>query len=254
MSTQYNFKRYEIKYRISLQQMEYLLALLEPEMQADAFGLHKINNLYYDTENYELIRRSLEKPVYKEKFRLRWYNDTPKVFAEIKKKYKGIVYKRRVAAPEEELLQFLAGQTQLADNLQNQAEILHFFTRYPISPKAYVGYDRLALAGRKDPELRVTFDRNLVWSTEHLLPHGCRQEQPILPPDQVIMEIKIHDAMPFWLARLLSEQGIFASSFSKYGTYYKNEVLPAVSPAAITGEDLCTEELPAGLAAEGYLL
>jgi hypothetical protein len=48
-----------------------------------------------------IISRSLDKPLYKEKLRLRIYGEGPveTVFFELKKKFKGIVYKRRIGLP-----------------------------------------------------------------------------------------------------------------------------------------------------------
>ena len=42
-------------------------------MSVDSYGKHTIGNVYYDTDTYELITRPVEKPKYKEKFRIRSY-------------------------------------------------------------------------------------------------------------------------------------------------------------------------------------
>lgn len=103
MAYQTIFERYEYKYLITRAQKESILKAMEPYMQPDEYGPTTIRNIYYDTEDYRLIRRSLERPVYKEKLRLRSYaqaSPESTVFAELKKKYKSVVYKRRLALPE----------------------------------------------------------------------------------------------------------------------------------------------------------
>ena len=82
------------------QQQRFLLEGMAPYRKKDAYGAYTICNIYYDTGDWRLIRKSLEKPVYKEKLRVRSYGvpmGDDKVFVELKKKYDGVVYKRRVA-------------------------------------------------------------------------------------------------------------------------------------------------------------
>ena len=88
MSYQNTFKRYEIKYLITEQQMELLKELMYRYMLPDKFGKSIISNIYFDTPSKLLIRRSLEKPIYKEKLRVRSYGtatDDSTVFIELKK-------------------------------------------------------------------------------------------------------------------------------------------------------------------------
>ena len=61
------FERVEIKYLLSREQYDALRIKLEPYMQVDEYGLSTISSIYYDTANYDIIRTSMEKPVYKEK-------------------------------------------------------------------------------------------------------------------------------------------------------------------------------------------
>ena len=105
MNYQDTFKRYEIKYLLSAKQKKEFMKTIERYMTLDRYGRTTIQNIYYDTPDWRLIRTSLEKPVYKEKLRLRSYgtaNPEKTVFIEIKKKYDGVVYKRRTSAPEKE--------------------------------------------------------------------------------------------------------------------------------------------------------
>ena len=226
--TQLTFKRYEKKYLLSRAQAEKLFPALEGHIVPDAYFRSTVCSVYYDTDDYALIRRSIEAPVYKEKLRLRSYN-VPEadgtVFIELKKKYKGMVYKRRVAMGAKAAMAYLAGETPPPERSQMTKEIDWFLSQNAVKPKVFIACDRSAWVDRDDPGLRITFDENLRWRTDDLdLTHGSRGES-LLEPGSVLMEIKIPDSAPLWLARLLSDQALFPTSFSKYGTCYKNHIL-----------------------------
>lgn len=238
------FKRKEIKYLLSSEERNALLPILETCMEPDAFAHSSISNLYYDTPDFRMVRRSLEKPMYKEKLRLRSYGtpeDTSTVFPEIKKKAMGIVYKRRISLPYQEAVSFLSGQqiastdmcngttqqiasTDMCDGTTRQ--ILHeldwMLASYEnLSPRVFLSYERDSYKGISDPSLRLTLDQDILFRTDRLdLREGAFGEA-ILLPDQALMEVKISNAAPLWLAQALSEVGIFPVSFSKYGRAYE---------------------------------
>lgn len=232
------FKRYEKKYLLSLAQYKALRSALEAWMQPDEYGLHTISNIYYDTDDYRLIRGSIAKPVYKEKLRLRSYgvptaDDT--VFLELKKKFDGVVFKRRAAMPLWQAAQYLQTGQKPRDE-QILREIDWFLQSYPLSPKVFICYDRIALFGRADHELRVTFDTNIRCRQTMLALDKGAWGAPLLPDGQVLMEIKIHSAMPLWMAELLSVLCIYPCSFSKYGNCYTKMLLPDI---LINGGMIC---------------
>lgn len=112
------FKRKEVKYLLTEAQLFALRLALEAHMEPDDFAHSSIYNLYYDTPDFRLIRRSLEKPAYKEKLRLRSYgvpDEETQVFPEIKKKARGIVYKRRVCMPYGDALRYLSRRQPCGD-------------------------------------------------------------------------------------------------------------------------------------------
>jgi len=224
------FERYEKKYLLPWEQFEKLLPALERRMTRDRYGEYRISSIYFDTEKFDVARASLEKPVYKEKLRLRSYGPpeggTP-VFLELKKKYHDKVYKRGISLPYTQVRQFPAGGNWKRSNPQIGAEIDQFLTRYeevPV-PAAFIRYDRLAFAGIEDPSLRVTFDTNLRCREVPLELDNDSGGEPLLDPRQVLMEVKTSGAIPLWLCRLLSVNAIFPSSFSKYGTFYTGVIL-----------------------------
>jgi hypothetical protein len=219
------FKRYEMKYLLDEDKYRLLRQRLKDKLSVDCFGRTAICNIYFDTPDHRLIRTSLEKPVYKEKLRLRSYG-TPQeggtVFIELKKKYKGVVYKRR------EKMELLEAENYLYDNMpsvkqtQITREIDWFIKAYRcLEPSMYISYNRTAMYGIDDPELRITFDSNILWREEELRLGYGEWGNPILEEGQRLMEIKLPGTMPLWLAHLLDEFKIYPVSFSKYGRGYQ---------------------------------
>lgn len=223
MNTQTVFKRYEFKYFLNETQLDALMPLINTHMRTDAYGKSSILNLYFDTPNDMLIRHSLEKPVYKEKLRLRSYTvpdaDTP-VFLEIKKKYKGVVYKRRAGTSYQQMLRYLNEQIPFSDS-QIMHEIDYFMQYYPnLTPHVFLSYEREAFHAPACSDLRITFDRNILWRQENLsLAAGIYGTQ-LLPDNSILMEVKTSGGMPLWLTHFLTEEHLQRRGFSKYGTVY----------------------------------
>lgn len=217
------FKRIEKKYLLNRAQYYAVLNGIENTMEPDVYSNYEISNIYYDTYHFDLIRASLEKPVYKEKLRVRSYGIPSRgddVFVELKKKYDGVVYKRRITMSAENAENSLAaGYIGRSDQISK--EINWFLHIYDLHPAAYIGYDREAFAGIEDPELRLTFDTNLRGRSWDLSLSDGDHGIYIIPKDMILMEIKIPGCTPLWLSHLLSRNNIFDTSFSKYGTYYK---------------------------------
>lgn len=219
------FKRYEIKYFITPAQKQALLRLMQARMQPDGYGKSTIRNLYYDTPDYRLVRRSNEKPLYKEKLRMRSYagvtRDEP-VFVELKKKYRAVVYKRRLEMTQAEACAWLAGDCALPQPTQIGQEIDYFRAFYgKLMPQVFLSYEREAFYACDDGSFRVTFDENILSRTERVSlcedPFGT----PLLPENTLLMEIKTAGAIPLWLTAFLTENRIFKTSFSKYGEAYR---------------------------------
>lgn len=225
------FKRYEKKYILSPWDYEALWERLGPYMEPDEFFSSTVCSVYYDTENFALIRNSIDAPIYKEKLRLRSYNipgpeDT--VFVELKEKFKGLVYKRRITMGELEAEEYLAGQIPPPDDRQVTREIDWFLKTNKVRPRVFIASEREAWVAKDEKELRITFDRDIRWrDTELSLRYGSHGEN-ILTDGTVLMEIKMPESAPMWLARMLSELSIFPQGFSKYGTCYRNNLINGV--------------------------
>ncbi len=221
------FKRYEKKYLMTLAQYEALLPRILNKVRMDQYGDYTISNIYFDTKDYELIRTSLEKPTYKEKLRLRSYGEVgkeDKVFVEIKKKFDGVVYKRRVEMTLAQAEEYLYNNGNPKIDCQIMKELDWFTQRYPLEPAVFLAYDRKAYSGIDDEELRITFDTNIRYRETKLSLEKGGSGNLLLPPNLVLMEVKIPGVMPLWLSHLLSELEIYPNSFSKYGTYYKQNM------------------------------
>lgn len=228
MATPTRFERQEVKYMVTEQQQAALLRLMQDYMQPDRFGRSTICNLYFDTPDFLLIRRSTEKPVYKEKLRLRSYGVATadsRVYAELKKKYKGIVYKRR----EDMAYHYaegwlLEGETPVpTGQVVEEIQYLRRFYR-DLAARVYISAEREAYlaTGGGCPDLRITFDRNILWRAHDLRLSSGVYGNSLLAPGQRLMEVKSSLGLPLWLCRFLSEQGIYKTSFSKYGHAYRS--------------------------------
>ncbi len=218
------FQRIEKKYLMDRETYEAFYARIGEYMKVDEYGLNTICNVYYDTPQFDLIRTSIEKPVYKEKLRIRSYGvpgpESP-TYVEIKKKYKGVVYKRRIQLTLDETEKYLNRGIKPEKNTQIRKEIDYFLKLYHPIPKMYIAYDRIAMYGIEDPSLRLTLDFNIRTRDHDLTLGAGDQGELLLAPGQVLMEIKVGGAYPLWLVRLLDELKIYPTSFSKYGTIYK---------------------------------
>lgn len=224
------FQRIEKKYHLSGEKYWSLIQSLKPYMQMDEYGRHTICNIYYDTPHYDLIRHSIEKPPYKEKLRLRSYGvpgqeDT--VYIEIKKKWQRTVYKRRAAMPLNQAEAWLNHGLRPSLDSQILREIDYFMAFYKPVPKLFLAYDRIACCGIENSDIRITFDANIRSRESDLSLALGDNGVSLLDSKEILMEIKIPDAMPLWLSGMLSELKIYPASFSKYGSIYKRKLITA---------------------------
>ena len=217
------FRRVEKKYRLTPSQKDALLALIGPRLTPDAHGRNTICSLYLDTPDHLIIRNSIIARTYKEKLRLRSYG-TPAmddhVFLEIKKKYKGVIYKRREIMTLHDAMTYIEdGRKPCDSQIMREIDYAMRFYRSP-KPMMLIAYERVAYFDAENPDLRITFDTNVrARDTDCRLENGAQGEY-LLPEDVILMEIKTGGAMPVWLAQALSECGILPGRFSKYGTAY----------------------------------
>ncbi len=270
MAFQTVFKRYELKYMITREQKDVILRAMEPYMVQDKFGRSTIRNIYFDTDDYILARHSIAKPDFKEKLRIRSYaaaSPDSTVFVELKRKFDHVVYKRRVALPENFAMKWtqgfagrlsgsgtassgtagsITGKTARGDGAGNPhselaalppqmtSEINYFLNYYgTLRPAVFLSYDRLAYRMRDaDSDFRVTFDENILFRDYDMSLESDIYGTPLLEDGKVLMEIKCSGGIPLWMTQVLSEEHIYKTSFSKYGTAYSRYIQPEMQREA----------------------
>ena len=221
------FKRREMKFLLDEEQYNQILSAVSDFMTEDPYSNQTVLNIYLDNYNNDLIRSSLGKPIYKEKVRLRCYGgaeDNSTAFLEIKKKYRGITYKRRLERSYKELYDYITDGVTPETRGQVFEELDYLIKRMGLKPKIVICYDRKAFYGNDDKEFRLTFDGNVRYRRNDLdLRSGDGGEYLSSQPYR-IMEVKSAGAIPLQLVKKLSEFKIYHGSFSKYGNIYANEL------------------------------
>lgn len=216
-------KRYELKYVLNKEQVERFKVKILDRMKMDKYGLTTISSIYYDTPNCTLINRSIEKPFYKEKIRLRSYGlatENSPVFLEIKRKNDKIVYKRRIATSELKADRFFQEGEEFNQG-QISRELQAFKEKYQtLNPKYLIIYDRIAYY-QDNSDVRITLDMNPRYRTSDLNLHTSLEGIPLLKEGEAILEVKVQHSVPLWLVDILTKEKIHQSSFSKVGTAHK---------------------------------
>lgn len=225
MEYQSVFKRYEMKYIMTRQQKKLVLETMLQYMSLDKFGHTTIRNVYFDTDTYRLVRRSLEKPIYKEKLRIRSYKKVSandKVYIELKKKYDDVVYKRREELSQIEVLNWIDNNIPFPCLTQIGREIDYFFKYYTtLRPRVFLSYEREAFYAHDNSDFRVTFDENILARQEEISLSKDVWGENLIDDEYVLMEIKTSGGIPLWMVKALSQNKVYKTSFSKYGTAYQ---------------------------------
>ncbi len=239
------FKRYELKYMITLEQKQTILDAMSPYMSPDKYGRSTIRNIYFDNDSYRLIRRSIERPAYKEKLRVRSYElatEGSTVFVELKKKYQKVVYKRRLAMCERDAMKWVEREEVPIESSQILREIDYFIDFYGnLKPKLFLSYEREAYYDNDDGEFRVTFDENILARQTDLTLCSPPYGSPLLEDGKVIMELKCSGGIPLWMVDVLSREKIYKTSFSKYGTAYETLIFPELYiPDSVKHKEIIT--------------
>ena len=213
------------------------------------FGSPRVQSLYFDTRDYALIRASLERPAFKEKLRLRAYGEPGTLetsYLEIKRKFRKTGYKRRASLPLEQALESLTAGRLPPETGQVGREAQWMLDRYDLRPAALIGCERDAWTCPEEPEVRITFDRNITFRDRNMDMNRKAEGYPLLAAGQRLMEIKTGGTLPLWLARLLEETGVRRTHFSKYGLAYRQYILPGRRGNERTESECSTVYLPMG--------
>lgn len=218
-------RRSELKYHLSKEQLAFFKNNIEEHMRVDKYGLTTIFSIYFDTPTFTLINKSIERPKYKEKIRVRSYgltNETSPVFLEIKRKNDGVVYKRRIVTTESQVNSFLNENDEL-NKTQIGRELVAFKEKYgSLEPKYLIISDRIAYI-KDNSDVRVTLDFNPRYRIDNLNLHSSSEGIPLLEEGDAILEIKVQNSIPIWLTKILTEGKIYKTTFSKVGNAHKRE-------------------------------
>ncbi len=250
MRFQSTFARVEKKFVLTAGQADGVIrALNDHGFRENVFGSPLIQSVYYDTPDFMLTRRSIERPNYKEKLRMRTYghpDGTSPAYVEIKKKVNGIVYKRRTSLPLDQAVQAVARKRLLPGNGQIGREIEWFIHSYPgLRPAVLIACERRAF---ENPEegLRVTFDSGVRYRDRDLdLTHPA-EGTCLLPRGEILMEVKVPGAYPLWMTDLIWKIGAVPTHFSKVGTAYAGHILPVRRESLLlrAGQHSVLQEVP----------
>ena len=233
MDTACIFKRIEKKYLLTEEQYTLLFERIGTHLRPDEFGRSTVLSLYLDTPDHRIIRSSIEAADYKEKLRLRSYGtaaaDTV-VFLELKKKFGGVVYKRRAAMTLAEAERYLRqGVKPFESQIMSEIDWAMRLYGWP-QGAMMIACEREAWFDDRHPDLRLTFDRNIRFRESELRLDRGSAGITLLPERTVLLEIKTAGAMPLWLADALDELGILPGSFSKYGAAYSRTLQTKNNP------------------------
>ena len=226
MGYQATFKRYEIKYMLNAQEKKEILRAMEPHMKLDQYGRTTIRNIYYDTDTFRLIRNSLDGPIYKEKLRIRSYAEAAPedpVFVELKKKYDSVIYKRRLVLSEQQAAECFHKGEPLPVDSQIAREIEYFRGYYGrLHPAVFLSYEREAYYSLDGSDFRVTFDENILYREQDFSLGSKIYGHPLLQHGETLMEVKTSGGIPLWMSRVLTQNHLYKTSFSKYGAAYRD--------------------------------
>ena len=236
MNATCNFKRIEKKYLLSETRYEKLFRRIGSHLKPDEYGRSTVMSLYLDTPDRRMIRNSIEAADYKEKLRMRSYGTAAAdstVFLELKKKFGGVVYKRRAAMTLTEAERYLrTGIKPFESQIMSELDWAMRFYGWP-KGAMLIACEREAWFDEEHPDLRLTFDRNIRCRENELRLDRGSAGTALLPKDRVLLEIKTAGAMPLWLADALNAEGILPGSFSKYGEAYLRTLETKKHPVSI---------------------
>lgn len=228
------FDRIEKKYLITKEDKKKLLKTIKKYMQKDNYYKSEIYNVYFDTDNYDLIIQSIDQPIFKHKLRARGYKGYDRVFLEIKTKIRGRDLnpgcKRRVMITHDDYAELINGKKtvqelaaksqEFATDLQIAKEVDYLIAHHNLKPKIMTIYNRESYKG--DDSLRITFDENLKYDHQILSLNQAKHGKMYFKDKRdIIMEIKAHGVLPLWLVRILSENKLYPQQFSKVGKSYE---------------------------------
>lgn len=242
MSSPIVFSRHEIKYLIPFSLVEPISRYVEMYCDLDPYsakspdGFYLINNLYFDTENFEFLERKNENVANRFNVRARSYGEdpVPPYFLEVKQKLGDMTRKIRAKVFDDKWPDLVINGPSAEDlakyepkERRNLETFIHTVQSYRAEPKVFTQYRRKAYASHLDEYARVTFDRDLRYSRMdeyNLHPPKDRMnhyDDPLVfdldEQSKIILELKSNKEVPLWMLDIVRRFDLQCTGFSKYG-------------------------------------
>ncbi|MCF7889920.1 polyphosphate polymerase domain-containing protein [Candidatus Bipolaricaulota bacterium] len=227
-------RRYEYKYLIGRELVRGVTGFLSQYLELDEYCRERENNsytvrsIYYDNPRFTCFHEKLDGQKYREKFRIRTYNNpgTASIFLEDKKK-NGSFYEKRRAELSEDTMRIIDDphfdgneERPIPEKDKSLIERFLFHLRgKAYFPAALVAYDREAYVEPGGNNIRVTLDKNLRAASFPSLDQIFEEERlEYILYNWIILEVKFSQLLPRWLKRLVSLFNLNRQACSKYCT------------------------------------
>lgn len=248
-SLETRFKRVETKYLVARSDLADLMQDLKPYFIEDDYPTSTISNIYFDTEDFDVIQDALNRQNRREKIRMRTYLAQPQadsqVFLEIKAKDEaGLGHKYRLLSNPLSITRLmtdgLVDESITDHHLVEEIQMLRDRYDQQLKPRMYIYYDRYSMKEKKSiqgyphTKIRLTLDQNLTYRDEDVSFFKGKAGLPLLDEDMVIMEIKAPGDQPQWLQDILDKHGLVEHKFSKYSCAYHRSQGLAYAPRPVT--------------------
>ncbi len=225
------FNRYELKYILDARRcralVEDLKNFMVPDVHGDGDGYYRVLSLYYDSPQLSGYWSKIEGLKFRRKLRLRVYpgadlRGVTTGFVEIKQRINRTVQKKRIILPLDQA-ELLCDECVIPEGITDQVdmvaaqEIAYMIRVLHLRPKCIVSYRRLAFeGGRYERGMRLTFDMQLQGRVHALKVNEIAQNYYFMPPDSLIMEVKVNERIPAWMTSLLARHNCQLQRVSKY--------------------------------------
>ena len=234
--------RHEAKYIIHPSLVPRIREYIRPFCEPDPNGKgeppeYVITTLQLDSPNLALHHAKENEARNRFKLRARTYGkpgDSP-VFAEVKQKNNGIIYKSRAAIPFDKWNESLVYDKHLDLRFKTPRQETSFLTFLRLvreigaRPVTLIRYTRESYFGRIDHYARVTFDRNLLcqptesWDSwgrggRWINIDSTLAQNKSLSYSGVVLELKTLSDAPLWMVDLVMEFGLERTGNCKYST------------------------------------
>lgn len=211
--------KHDITYSEYLAIRSRLNAVAKIDKNALSDGNYQIRSLYFDNYNDKALREKIDGAYYREKFRIRYYNnDTTVIHLEKKTKIGGLGNKQAALLSKDEVLKLLNGNIEFLKQ-SNHPLLVEFYSKLRfqlLKPRVIVDYTREPYIYAPG-NVRVTFDTNIksgLYSRDFF---DCDLPKVNAGTQQgILMEVKYDAFLPEIIRACIQVNERTQSAFSKY--------------------------------------